>query len=534
MMHSTNTPHHDLTTDSWLPVSLLQADATGQTTATWSLRELLIHAHEARGLSEPSPLTFTALIRYLLAILHRATEGPTDEAAWVAMWDRGCFDEVSVNDYLDRWRHRFNLFDAELPFAQAVIPTQGTDISPITRLLPERSSGNNATLFDHSWDADPLVLDSGAAARALLTAQSYAFAGTGGMFKDSTMVAGYCLFLEGQNLFQTLMLNLQRYDPHGLLDTSASLDQPWWESEQDPTIQTTGNRPLGLTDLLTWRARQIHLLPDDDGSVRHCRYRQWYALRPGSALDPYKRYAPVQSGENVGNLVPQNFQPDRALWRDSYGFFPPEYHNQKLGIDVLRPGIIDWTAQIEFWLGDRDRSLVNPDGTAVKPTLLATGLVNNQAKIFLWRMDRMPLPLEVLENVGLARLAERAVRRAEEARSCLAKAAKTYAETLLTRDDRERKPNPDDVRREISTLRFLDRYWAALDLLYPNFIRALGTTGDSKASEHAFSDWEVWLRQTAAEVFFDATESTNTDSNRWRARAVGIRALNRELKVTFG
>ena len=511
---------YDLTVQPWLPVSLL--DGTAE---TWSLRELFARAGEAKGLSEPSPLTYTAVMRYLLAILHGAVDGPADPVQWLEMWDRRAFDPAVTSDYLDRWQHRFDLFHPKQPFAQVVFTGKIGDPSPITRLLPERTSGNNATLFDHSWDADPLTLDSGAAARALLTAQAYGFAGTGGMFKDSSMVAGYCLFLEGQNLFQTLMLNLQRYDDVSPKGLSKAMDQPWWETEQDGPILPEGNRPMGLTDLLTWRARQVQLLPEPDGTVRHCHYRQWYALVPATITDPFKRYAPVQSGENIGKLVPQNFQPDRALWRDSYGFFPHAYHDRKTDQDVLRPTTIEWLSEVrEFLNQDLGRDLAND----VAPGLVACGLVNNQAKIFLWRADRLPLPLAILEEPERNTRVEWAVQLAEATRNGLRKAAATYAREVVGQGLRD--PAPEDVSREVSSLRFVDRYWAALDQAFPDFLQRLADVADPV---EAAAQWKDDLRRVATGAYFDATDETNTDGNRMRAQAVGSRMLARELKITL-
>lgn len=524
----------DLTRRPWLPVTLLAPDADDKLTTDWSLRQILSHAHEAKGLNEPSPLTFTAIMRYLLAILNRALEGPADEGEWVALWDQGSFTPEQIDSYLDRWQHRFDLFDTERPFAQLVMMENDGAISPVTRLLPERASGNNAVLFDHSWDENPVALDAGAAARALLTGQAYAFSGTGGMFKNSALVAGYCLFLEGQSLFQTLMLNLRPYDPLGQIRQDDLLDQPWWESNQDPVIQPSGNRPLGLTDLLTWRARKVHLLPDSDRKVRQCRYHQWYALRPDSPMDPYKRYAPVQSGENAGNLVPQNFLEERALWRDSYGFFPKTYLDKKLDMVVQRPPVLDWPTEIDEWLRIHKGRRLDDNGNRLNQSLLACGLVNNQARISLWRMDRMPMPLVILEDESLARLVEQAVRRAEQAVGCLTKAARAYADSVIAHGDSDRKPNPDDARREAGNLHVRERFWSALDITFPKFVQSLTNPQETRSPAELFTNWEHGLQRTAAEMFFDATLATNSDANRMRARAVGITALNRELRITFG
>ncbi len=198
----TRTTTFDLLEEPWLPVSLLNGTAE-----TWSLTELFARAHEARGLSEPSPLTYTATMRFLLAILHRTVKGPTSPAHWSTIREAGSFDAPKIAAYLETYRDRFHLFHPEQPFAQALVAGKSGDEKPITQLSFERVSGNNGTLYDHSVDSGPMPVSPGDAARLVLTAHQYGFAGAQ-IFRDAPMIAGYCLMLEGANLFETLTLNL--------------------------------------------------------------------------------------------------------------------------------------------------------------------------------------------------------------------------------------------------------------------------------------------------------------------------------------
>src|SRR5699024_2957553 len=156
--------------------------------------------------------------------------------------------------------------------------------------------------FDHSWDAEPMVLNPGDAARAVLTAQAYGFSGAGGAFYNSALIAGYCITLEGENLFQTLMLNVQRYDDTNPETLDAEGGAPLWELETDPPAEKDGLRPRGLTELLTWRSRKLRLLPDPDGTVQWVTYAQRYVVAdPDFELrDPFKRYEMKTSGASKG------------------------------------------------------------------------------------------------------------------------------------------------------------------------------------------------------------------------------------------
>lgn len=509
----------DLTTDRWLAVTL-----TNGQSETWGLRELFARSHEAKGLSEPSPLTHTAIMRYLIAILHRAYKGPAGIASWRRMWDLNAFGAEPIEGYLNSWQHRFDLFHPDQPFAQ--VP-DGGDIkaaSPVTRLLMERVSGNNGTLWDHSIDVQPMAMSAADAARSLLTAQAYAFAGAQ-IFRDSPMIAGYCLFLEGTTLFETLMLNLQRYDDAAPVTLTASDDAPWWELDVDPDIDAAGNRPMGLTDLLTWRSRQIHLFPELDATVRLCSYRPWYWVRPNRVLDPFKRYLPAPDDANAERVYPQSFQEGKALWRDSHGFFPDGYQDPRTKRPVQRPGIVSWVATLEANYRTRGEDLDNE----VRPKLLACGIVKaTQATVRLWRADRLPLPLSILEEPERNTRVEWAVQLAEATRHGLRKAAATYAREVVGHGLRD--PAPEDVSREVTALRFVDRYWAALDQAFPEFLQGLANATDPA---DAATQWKDDLRRVATGAYFDATDETNTDGNRMRAQAVGSRMLARELKITL-
>lgn len=503
----------DLMTEPWLPVML-----TDGTPVQFGLKDFYTHAHKARGLNEPSPLAYTAVMRFLLAIVHRAIRGPKDPLDWAERWRSGRFNEAEINRYLDDHESRFDLFHHERPFAQVGPDVVVKDSSPVTRLFMERTSGNNPTLFDHAWDDEPPALSPGEAARALLTAHAYAFAGSGGRFFNAPMIAGYSVLLEGNTLFQTLMLNLQEYsddEPRGLERTD---DAPWWEVEGEPEIERGGNMPRGLTDLLTWRSRAIRLIPDDDGSVRRCFYSQRYQVRESETLrDPFKRYEPAQSGDNKGKLFPKNFVAGRALWRDSYALMEQQRRDDATGtVYTPRPGIVAWLSTAMNQLAPAER---------VTPVIVASGLVNNQAKIDLWRMDRLPLPIELLDDKDRRLRVRDAVEGARNVRDALYRAGTTFASEGLSLG--ERSPDPKDVARERASLKLDERYWSRLDTPFQGFLIDLAAVSDP---DTALSEWFAELRRIARTVYIEATTVASLDGRWFRAQSQGSWTLDRQLK----
>ncbi len=302
-------------------------------------------------------------------------------------------------------------------------------------------------------------------------------------------------------------------------------DAPWWELDADPPADPDGNLPRGLTDLLTWRGRRILLIRSNDGLVRHCWYRPGYQLRPGVIVDPFKRCVPVlDQGQNRGKF-PRGFQPDRALWRDSYAFFPTEYSVKGIPGTLPRPTIISWLDQLRGFYEDmRGADLPST------PSLVATGIVKaNQAGVLLWRMDRLPLPLRILKHPESYLAVERATTRAEDTRWALRTAASTYARQVVGQGERD--PAPEDVSRELIALRFEARYWSALDREFQTFLTELAASDDPDA---ALTAWRGALRRVATDAYFDATDQTNTDGRRMAAQAIGSRTLRLQLAKALG
>src|SRR5581483_3449263 len=100
----------DLIESPWIPV------IEGGERREVGLREALVRAHAFREITDPSPLVVVSLHRLLLALIHRAVNGPADEVAWAELWEAGALPAEAVNSYLDAWRERFDLFHPQRPF----------------------------------------------------------------------------------------------------------------------------------------------------------------------------------------------------------------------------------------------------------------------------------------------------------------------------------------------------------------------------------------------------------------------------------
>src|SRR5262249_29849705 len=152
-----------------------------------------------------------ALHRLLLAILHR-NFGPGSVKKWQQLWEAGSFPAGALGDYFARWRDRFDLFGTDRPVFQDPAFRAKT-LSGVNRLVRELSRGHNDPLFDHTFEDPPPLLTAAEVARALIAEQAFAVGGGNsdlGYTTSAPLVGGVVVLVRGDNLFETLMLNLVR------------------------------------------------------------------------------------------------------------------------------------------------------------------------------------------------------------------------------------------------------------------------------------------------------------------------------------
>ena len=393
------------------------------------LRDTLENAARIHEITDASPLVTVALHRLLLALLHRVF-GPASADEWAKLWRDGEFPQSALEAYFEKWRHRFDLFSPDYPFYQT--PTvRGGDTVPIATIVHElASSANKATLFDHTQSAE---LTPAQATHGLLAFQSFAVGGWGSFLRGEPVAlaksAQACsltrtavALVKGDNLFQTLLLNLVRYDPANEEPWKAApSDRPAWERD-DPT--TYDDRwPLGYLDWLTWQSRRMLLIPEKspDGRtvVRECVRMKGYQLPDGWFRHGHEtmlayRQRP-RAKENEDPWPPLEFQEDRALWRDSQALF-------QSADDHRRPMTLSWLHDL-IAKGIVEQSCTQP--------LEILGMTTNKANVMFWRHERLPLALAMLDDGELVSQLGQALKLAEGVGAKLDAAVKLLAWQVL-------------------------------------------------------------------------------------------------------
>lgn len=526
-------PSFDLINEGWVPCVM-----NGEIKKL-GLLETLRDSHEIKEIYDPSPVVTGSLHRLLLAILHR-NFGPANSEEWRRLWERG-WDEQRLADYFAKWSSRFNLFDAEYPFYQCASLSFSREV-PITKLFHELASGNNATLFDHSTEASPIAIFPDDAARILVACQAFAVGGLitcekgqdrrkFGSADNAPLVKGAMVLVTGDNLFQTLMLNLHRYngydaEPFGFDQRE---DLPAWEKNEETDPEE--RYPRGYLDLLTWQSRRIKLHPErsKDGNVivryavimKGNQFPAGYSLYDKETMLAFTKRERIAPSQEPWPAI--TFSEDRALWRDSLALF------QSVENERRRPKTL-------AWLSDLILEEIIPGSS--RYNLSVIGLATNKASILLWRHERLPLPLQYLHDERLLASLKVALQLAEKAGQQL-KQSSWYLSKLLIAGDVQNvnKQQREEISQLSDHLSIDTPYWSQLGIIFPRLVMELAedTTRDGEDIFYGLRTMPWWageVRHIALAAFQEAVSSLDQSGHvlkavtladiRFRSRLNGI------------
>lgn len=511
----------NLITEPWIPVHTLADHHEDEAVKLVSLEDALLNAGAFLRIEDPSPLVTAALHRLLLAVLHRALEGPERSSEAVG-WFRDGFPVDQVRGYLARWHHRFDLFDEEAPFYQLPrLPLEGfTD--HWTRLTAERGSGNTSFLFNDALrqrapePTDAITPDE--AARRLLEHQTFALGGLIKRFITSSPAAPVAnaalVIAQGENLLETLCLNLVPY-----VQSARALDSPIWERAPLAVkdLETGASAPVrGPTDRYTWFSRSVRLEPEtEDGRtvVRFIAYAAGINPAGDAGRDPMVAYVKDKE-ENLRSL---GFREGRGLWRDFQALVPRR--NSRDGV-VPNVGVLEHAVGL---LRARTGRYDTPVRTAV------LGLANDKAKLKLYRAETHALPPAALSDFDLYAFVRARLDDAEDTGRALNSAARALAAHLLAAG--ERQPHKDDVTRLCASLPHAAHYWTTLERAFPTLLNDLPADADALEARHQVlaGGWDAILVKTARRAFDKAALGAGDDARALRAVESARGLLERNL-----
>lgn len=497
----------NLLTEPWIPVRLIGKPGVRLV----GIREALAQAREFTGIEDASPLQTVAMYRLLLAILHRALNGPKDGWDVVDWWEDG-FPANTLSAYFERFGPRFELF-GEAPFMQvADLPLEGFRQS-WERLGAEVGGGNTTLLFNTArrMGHQPSALDAAQAARRLLEHQTFALGGLTKKFTTSAQGApsatAAMIMARGENLHETLCLNLVPYTQ------GIERDVPPWE--QEPPLNMAQiqafypgkeklSRPVwGVAQGYAWQGRSIRLEREDGGSVRAVAYAEGVPPNLEGWRDPMTALRPLADG----TFYPVKLSAERLFWRDFEAVLPDHARQTRInaqGETRVSPGSLPPVLQ---------HAMTHYDllGRAGEPVaLLVFGQINKEAKIKLWRAESYSLPAAA-ETGKIYQFIPEALDWANDTRTALSYALRGLAERLLSAGGRD--AHKDDVSKLVRSTGAEQVYWTNLEDPFRTFLDELGTDAD-----RAIGNWKAALKRTAEVAWDVAKESAGDDSRAMRAK----------------
>jgi CRISPR system Cascade subunit CasA len=490
----------NLVDEPWIPCT----DQEGRRRLL-SLHDFFIHAHEMRNLSCQNPLTEAALLRVLLAVVHRAVNGPRKRNDWKRLYSAKRFDE-RITEYLKKWRNRFDLFSSAAPFYQTkgllVINEKGDPVpQSITSIMLGTSSGNNKTLFDHSTSDIFIRLTPGEAAMTLITAQMYSLGGLNRKktnffdyqqsFLNAVMVSGIFIFLAGESLFESLMLNLLIYDDVEPIPNTPD-DSPVWERSD---IGGTGAKePKGYLDFLTCKCRHVILVPEQNNgviTVEHIHIAQ------GEAFPSIPNPGFLSKKNKEGKWYHPQLDVDRLVWRDSASLFSLDEGEDR------RPKAFRQAANM--------RDVV---ALPRRYACTAIALANDKANPLAWRRESLNVPMSLLSDKEVVATLRAGMSMAEEGADAVRKSAYKFMQEYLP--DRSK-----DVGEKASASGTLQMYWDMMEGYFHRFLL------DMEEPEKALMTWAVSVKRTARDSLKTCITGKYRDAARsYQAWAIAENYLN--------
>lgn len=414
----------EVTTYNLLDEPWIQAlDLDGQVTSV-SVREAITRAGSLRRLAGELPTQDAAILRLILAVLHRALPVEGDDEVvmdtWGQWWRAGSVPTQQVLEYLDEWHDRFDLLGGDHPFFQVPdLHTASGSTSGLGKVIADLPAGHK--FFTNRAGAGAEWLSRSEGARWLVHCQAFDPSGIKtGAVGDPRVKGGRgypigtgwsgnlgVVVLEGSDLSQTLLLNLV------LERKSADDDTPPWEIDDWTAAPTGSDSPRGPAQAMTWQARRIRLIHRGDrvddviisnGDALRVRNQQHV-----ETMSAWRRSAAQEKkhGEALA-YMPQEHRLDRAIWRglDSLVAAAPVGAGSSRGETALRSANISWVAALR-----RAGHLQGEDPVSIQTVGVVYG--SNSSVIDTVVSDRITLQTQVLAEPDLQDAAVRAARTAE-------------------------------------------------------------------------------------------------------------------------
>jgi CRISPR system Cascade subunit CasA len=523
------TPHNgfNLIDEPWIIV----VDDDGREDEV-SILELFGHAHRFVTIGGEVPTQVFAITRLLLAFLHRAIDGPADQAQWEELWTTDQLPMDLIHSYAEQVRLRFDLFDPVAPFYQVAdlcsVSGDVTHLRKVVADVPDPGT-ENLPLFTTRSIRNLVSMDAAEAARWLIHTHAYDPAGTktpvvggGSRYGSSLGWAGQIggILPVGRNLRETLLLNLIARDTNYVRVGGAD-DRPPWEREPDGP-DWHDRPPRGAIDLYTWQTRRLRLVREHDRVTALVLAKgDTIDSRDKHNLEPHTpwRLDTAQKDKKV-HYRPKRHDPKQSVWRGISALLPsksprPSGSGGGQPQESLAPGVLQWISDlaVEGYLPEDYRPALRAFGTSYRASRTAYEDIID---------DDLPLSILLLreDRPEAGRAAANAVTDdADDAATAVRRLAENVARAAGARQKPGEPKGPITAAGESAR----ELLYANLEEPYRRWLMALAPDSDIGAAR---AGWQTTVADTAKEVAGEVISAAAPSA--WTGREIQIKSGKKE------
>ncbi|MHA1897574.1 MAG: type I-E CRISPR-associated protein Cse1/CasA [Promethearchaeota archaeon] len=279
---------YNLLDEKWIPVTIMPSypnypNIADPFSVMVSIRDIFEHAQDILKINCSYPTHEYGIYRMLLAMILDMNDllGLDSEDYWdnalelIGLFERQKFPEGILDQYIEKYDiyNRFNLFDKDFPFYQVPYHPAPKDndhdkksssksdkkFKTILELIPILPTGNNPIFNFHINRKEKHYITAAESAQALVAISAFMTQGGRGYSPGINGKPPYYVLIEGNNLFETLVLNIPIFDEDLKLNTGKN--PPIWRLPR-PVRSGEVRKEVSTLEGLTLPPRNIHLFPE--------------------------------------------------------------------------------------------------------------------------------------------------------------------------------------------------------------------------------------------------------------------------------
>ena len=537
-------PRYNLLDEKWIQVA--SKDAVEKI----SIKELFAGAAKYKELAGDMKTQDFAVMRVMLAILHTVFSrfdsngdshgffevdkekflqtGELKESdledyedalyqTWVDIWNAKEFPKV-VEEYLEKWRERFFLYDDKYPFFQVTKEVIEKDAAGggefygknINRLVSE--SNNKQAYFSPKDESYKEYIADDELARWLITLQGYI--GTSDKKKvgsAKTYSKGWLydlggVYLQGNNLFETLMLNfvIAHNENNNLLKTQ----KPCWEAETiEKNVEYYFHNGIdNIASLYTAWCREIFI---DPNRTKEDKFVCFIAKLPeiehsNAFLEPMTVWKYNDTGEYKDKYRPRKHDANKSMWRN-FGLLTG------VGEGTRKPGVIEWLNKLGDISESEELGFNKENIKLCAVCMLDDGNATSWAPIDEVE-DTLNLKERVLIDTGDNGWIVRINKTITDTKASIDRTLKIFIKDLL------------DIRNmeKSDASKYIEQFYFRIDLSFRNWIESIDIDNDKDTKE---VEWQGILKKAIKEYVDELVSSSGLRDYKGIETSTGVKNI---------